>query len=480
MKNETDILKNDLKTLGPVKAIETESYPRWLSWLFLAAALVYCLIIPPFQSPDETFHFFKSYQVAVGGVKNTHGQGGLGYVLPQDVRELTGSTFPLKAVESGEKYVVSDVLKHVFHTSHTSGSVFVVFPNAASYSPTMYLPQALGIFVARALDAPILLQFYSGRFVNALCGILLALAAISIMPFGRSVMVGILALPMTLFQIGSLSPDSTILGLSFLVTAMAFYSIQPRNMMNWQSVAMPLAIIGLILAKGVYLPIAAAGFSIKNKLSNRNQLIVLGAIAAGIVLFLAWTALGGHGGGFQASLVSRKTLQREITAIPMEQLQFILASPFSYCYVLITSIVDRLPTYIVGIIGRFGWNTIILPIPLYLFAGFALVVCLVKSASAKKTVDKGQLTWWLILCLGMLVLIETALYLTGTPYGADYIQGTQGRYFTPFLPLLGIVMAGFLRTTSAWQRFTEKMFAPSIVVLIAGGVMAACVSYWTI
>ena len=30
----------------------------------------------------------------------------------------------------------------------------------------------------------------------------------------------------------------------------------------------------------------------------------------------------------------------------------------------------------------------------------------------------------------------TGDYLTGTPLGADYVQGTQGRYFLPLLPLV--------------------------------------------
>ena len=44
-----------------------------------------------------------------------------------------------------------------------------------------------------------------------------------------------------------------------------------------------------------------------------------------------------------------------------------------------------------------------------------------------------QRLWWLAVAGGVAVLIETAMYLTGTPPGADFIQGTQGRYFLPIL-----------------------------------------------
>ena len=48
----------------------------------------------------------------------------------------------------------------------------------------------------------------------------------------------------------------------------------------------------------------------------------------------------------------------------------------------------------------------------------------------------GQRLWWLAIAAGTALLIETAMYLTGTPLGADYVQGTQGRYFLPLLPLV--------------------------------------------
>ena len=63
--------------------------------------------------------------------------------------------------------------------------------------------------------------------------------------------------------------------------------------------------------------------------------------------------------------------------------------------------------------------------------------------------------------------------LTGTPLGADYIQGTQGRYFLPVLPLVLLALSPARGGVGA-QRLLTCAAIP--LLLIA----AACVldSFW--
>ena len=85
----------------------------------------------------------------------------------------------------------------------------------------------------------------------------------------------------------------------------------------------------------------------------------------------------------------------------------------------------------------------------------------------------GQRLWWLAVAAGVALLIETAMYLTGTPLGADYIQGTQGRYFLPVLPLVLLALSPARGGVGA-QRLLTCAAIP--LLLIA----AACVfdSFW--
>ena len=159
----------------------------------------------------------------------------------------------------------------------------------------------------------------------------------------------------------------------------------------------------------------------------------LGAMALGAIAFLGWMH---YSGGSQAlyHIQSRKTGETMMTAPLRDQLAMILASPLGYVHILVTSVIERAPVYALQIVGRFGWNAILLPLLAYPLAALMLAAGVATGSAAR--FGLGQRIWWLAVALGVALLVETAMYLTGTPLGADYIQGTQGRYFLPVLPLV--------------------------------------------
>jgi hypothetical protein len=451
---------------------------RRLPWLYLIAALLYCGITPPFQAPDEPFHFYKAYQISLGHAVSVAGEGSMGYPLPAAIVRLAERDFPMPDPHSLYRFRLADVLAAWRRDAEYGEPIFVAFPNMAPYAPSMYAPQALGIALGRQLGLPPIGLFYLGRVTNAVTGALLVALAVALMPFGKSILLAFAALPMTLSQFGSLSADASIIGLGFLVTALALRAVmpQPRRLGRGEAWLSPFAITALALSKGVYLPLAAAGFVPLRRLTPRHWLL-LGCMALGVAAFLAWLAYG-KGAEIRFSIVSRKTLERGMTALPADQLAFMLAAPLQYLQVLATSILDRLPVYVLGVIGRFGWNAILLPIPAYLLACGVVALALVAPIDPLWRPKPLQRAWWLAIGLGTWVLVETALYLTGTPLGADYIQGTQGRYFLPFLPLLALACAIPLAPDSRWSRLAQRSFPVCVVVLVAVPPVVALNAFW--
>ena len=53
---------------------------------------------------------------------------------------------------------------------------------------------------------------------------------------------------------------------------------------------------------------------------------------------------------------------------------------------------------------------------------------------------KKQKLWIFILCVGTAVLVWTSMYIAFTRPGNTYIDGVQGRYYLPFLPLVWLVL----------------------------------------
>jgi hypothetical protein len=103
-------------------------------------------------------------------------------------------------------------------------------------------------------------------------------------------------------------------------------------------------------------------------------------------------------------------------------------------------------------VGLFGFLNIPLPLPVYALWFAAIVAGLIAAtippASASATPESGPRPPLARLAtlgpiLGSVLLIYLTLYMTWTPVGAVLIEGVQGRYFLPLLPILILAMPRF-------------------------------------
>lgn len=452
---------------------------RMLRWLIVIVALTYVWITPPFQAPDETLHFFKAYAVSVGGVISVSDEGSLGYHLPVAIANLAEIQFPPNPYTTqAMRYDPRAILAAWAEGSDLKATKFVPFPNMAPYSPTMYLPQAAGIWIGRQIGLSPIGMFYAGRLTNTVTAILLTLAAVRLLPLGATALLAVACLPATLAQFGSLSADANIISLTFLVIALATRgSIDLAAMRRGEGGRLLVSIVLLVLAKGVYWPVACAGLVTRDFRFSARQWWILVSICVGVAFFVVWLMFG-RGADIQFSIISRRTLERTMTAQPADQLAQILAAPSTFIAILISSFAERLPVYVIQVIGRFGWNTVLLPLPLYGLGLLLLGTALIAPSESAPRPTRWQRLWWLLLAIGMVVMIETALYLTGTPLGADYIQGTQGRYFLPFLPLVLLALSCPLQDNSAVGAIARFAF-PSMALILNISAMAVVIdAFW--
>jgi uncharacterized membrane protein len=435
------------------------------------AILLFALITPPFQAPDEDQHWFKAVLLAEGRLLPER-QGALtGAVLPLDAVELRRTDFPGERQGVAWRASPAEIGAAGSKNSQRPGAGFVQFPNLANYSPSLYLPQAAGIATAEAFGLPRLGGFYLGRLCNALAAIALLALALAAMPWGRAALLAAAALPTFAFQAGSLSADASINGFAFLALALSLRLGDAAHRKGWLLLA---AAPFLGLAKGVYLPVVVAGLRWPTGARDRRFWLFAASAAVAAAAFVGWMLYSGG----QPSLyttVSRKTGLQATTAPMADQLGVILADPLGYVRILLTSFSERFPVYILQIVGRPGWNAFLLPLLAYPLAALMIVAALLSGSGPRAT--WGQRGWWLLLALGGAVLVETALYLTGTPYGADYVQGVQGRYFLPLLPLL-LLAAMPQQVPQPWRGRARGVFAGSALLLLAIGLLSALDAFW--
>ena len=436
-----------------------------------AAILLFVFITPPFQAPDEDQHWYKAVLLSEGRLLAER-QGGLtGAVLPLDAIELRRSDFPGERSGVAWRASLPEIGQAWSKDAERSGAAFAQFPNLANYSPSLYLPQAAGIALAETIGLPRLGGFYLGRLFNALAAIALLGLAVAAMPWGKAALLAAAALPTFAFHAGSLSADASINGFAFLALALSLRLGDAAHRKAWPLLA---AAPFLGLAKGVYLPVLVAGLRWPENARDRRFWMFAAAAALAAAAFVGWMLYSGG----QPSLyttVSRKTGLQATTAPMADQLAIILSDPLQYVRILLSSFKERFPVYILQIVGRPGWNAFLLPLLAYPLAGLMIAAALCSGGGPRVT--RMQRLWWLLLALGGAVLVETALYLTGTPYAADYVQGVQGRYFLPLLPLLLLALMP-QDVPQPWQSRARKVFAGSASLLLAIGLLSALDSFW--
>ncbi|SER92465.1 Uncharacterized membrane protein [Sphingobium sp. YR768] len=433
------------------------------------ATFFFAIVTPPFQAPDENQHYMKALSLAQGKLLTEERGDAIGADLPRAALDIHAVDFPTDVPPDLRRFESEQLVQSAAADGQRPGTAFADFPNVASYAPSLYAPGAMGLMLGRGLDLPWIETLYVGRLVNALAGIALLIGALCLLPFGRNAMLATALLPTFAYQTGSLSPDAVINGFGFLGLALALRT----GFMNATPVrSAGLLITGPLLAlcKGVYLPLMAAGLGWQQHRRDLRPGLILGAMALGAIAFVSWMH---YSGGSQAlyHIQSRRTGETMMTAPLRDQLAIILADPIGYARILASSVIERAPVYALQIVGRFGWNAILLPLLAYPLALLMLGAGVASGSGAR--FGMGQRLWWLAVAAGVALLIETAMYLTGTPLGADYVQGTQGRYFLPVLPL--VLMA--LSPDQGW-RGAGRLFVIAAIPLLLIAAATAYDSFW--
>ena len=132
--------------------------------------ILYALIVPPFQAPDEFNHFYRSWQIAdnfteVGGLtgKKT-ADNRLGDSLPTSLLTISEPFTHLPF--SFEQRIKTSTIFTLLHTPLDNAQrTFVDFTNTAVYAPSAYLSQFVAIYVLKNLGLDPLSIFYIARLV---------------------------------------------------------------------------------------------------------------------------------------------------------------------------------------------------------------------------------------------------------------------------------------------------------------------------
>lgn len=417
-------------------------------------AIFFMITMPTFKNHDEYYHWLKAFEVSEGHFMTPIKDGVQGSLMPGGTSEIFayGLNFGYQNIPEKLDIHLDDENKGILNTE-----------TAAVYSFVPYIPQAVGIIVARLVTDRAYLVTYGGRIVNMLVAIFMLYLAIKLMPFGKKILLIPALIPIAIEGFTSLSPDAMTISMSFLYIAyilnLAFGKKDKIELK--EKVLLLLMSIIIALCKIVYLPLVGLILIIpkekfKNE-SNKNKIInflVIAGIAT--ILNLAWLAVAG------------RYLSNFREGDSKLQVLLALQNPIKYIQNMLYTINYQGNNYLLTLFGSdLGWGELI---KLYAIVPYDFIAIYLFTAvtdeELKGKFKKYQLVWMSLVVLAIIVLVITSLYVQWTVIGAEYIQGVQGRYFLPILPLVMILLGSVLKVNTTYKKDNINKFTAITILTL--------------
>ena len=301
---------------------------------------------------------------------------------------------------------------------------FIDFNNTAVFSPFPYLPQASAIALTIPFELSPIVMMYLGRVANVVCIVVLIFLAIRAAPVFKYVFLLVASMPLSIFQIASLSADGMTNAMSLLFTALALRSVISFNVVyKWMLVCA--AARGRV--KQTYTVLTLLAFITPLAQTERSASKWLQAALIPATSFAI--------AGMWAILIRDVYVPIQwIDGVdPAAQAAFILNRPLSYLKEVFSHYSASWYGDVELMIGRLGWLDPYLP--LWFWNTYAVLLVLVALTDSN---PHFWLSLWqriVSLCTVIIGIISvtTALYICCNPLRGDVVQGMQGRYFIPFL-----------------------------------------------
>ena len=423
--------------------------------IFVCGAL-FCFANPPLQAADETDHYLRSYAISLGRLDFDADRG-----YPEDVDRLL-EAFPGAWVNAHTSVgwgknaqgaeAPYDSSGHALKQWGQDGRVLSIADSFAQYlsgEPAKeqvtepislmilpFVPQALGMALARLFGLGALGCLYAGRLANLACYTLLCWLALRGCRRYQPVFLGVMLLPLSLYMAASLSYDATLLGFYYLVAS--YYcrdEIRDRDVYAFFA-----AFVLMNVAKPylnllwVVLPLILPRRAWKTR-CKKWQVALAGLAAALLVTrFIEW-----YGVAFRSNYGEIQRMIEGVDQLP--QLVFILSNPLRYIAVLLGTLYEN--QFFIGQLGVFG--SLDLPIPLLnILCPAVLLFCAALSVHEKSSLRPLPAAGLGALGVVYIAGAMTAMYITYTPVGMVRVIGLQARYFLPVFLMLLVLVAALL------------------------------------
>ncbi len=403
--------------------------------VLLVFSLLFTVAIPPMASPDEGHHFFSSYWLSDAVLGQASFANSENFPVRSDVMEL----YEESSTEiSGQSYRTVLNGFELFATNSESVEGLSFGFTLGSENAIAKVPSVLGILFARLLGMGAYPLFYMGRIFSVLFFVACCTMSVRLTPVAKGAFAGASLLPMTLQLAASYSYDSGIVSLAFLLCALllrAVFNEGPMRKREMLSIVMLAALVAPLkvvysVALVLLLFIPSGRFASGKQAVAFKASVILSAFVA--LLFFRMTSVS-------ALVVAGDGLDyRGSESGHFYDLSGLLAQPLSSAALFFRSFDAMGDFYWESMIGnRPGWLQASLQAPTFLMVAYLVLLLLSAQKAEDDSVQPSIAMRAACIFSFAMVVLGVALSMTiGWTFDHELIiQGIQGRYFLPLLPL---------------------------------------------
>ena len=413
-------------------------------WIAVPSALLLCFLISPFEAADEPAHYLRMVAIANGDILPVTSPPGAEQPAAGAYVDVNAANLARTRFGGSSHYSWSELDRD--NRLHPTDKVkFAAHSNTAIYPPFLYVASASATALAKAAGLPVLWWLYLGRLANVVVASLITQAALRRSGDAGLFLFGSALVPVTIFQIATVSADALLLPLAIAFVVMLLRIQRHEAHSRREAVALSLTTFLICVGKVAYLPLAILPPLAARLADKRWSLRALFFVAIALLTLLVWVAW--------ANAVQDKifSIRPNVEIDPKAQLLGLLAHPAAGVVLFVRSMAQLTPRLVIGAVGRWlGWGDLIMPAWLIYPIPFLLAAAAVpaESPSIRRTTLTIATLAAVIMCYCAIFLL---IYLQYNEVGAPNVVGVNGRYFTP-LAIIILSMTPRLRISKPHSR----------------------------
>jgi len=401
--------------------------------VILFTGLIFCIYTPNMDTPDENFHYSRALYISDGHL-----------YLPSSVEEMKVSSDISNVEEEFKKPLIqTDLEKKQLSDKQV---VYSNLGNTNGYSFISYIPQTLGIIIARLLHLSVLGSIFLGRFFNLLVFALLVRLAIKKAGDKQLIFSLLAIIPINIYIAASFNQDAFANGLIFLVIGLFLSYFEKDKVSNRDIFFYSILCILIAFSKLPYvLLICLLVFLPKEKLNKKQYLLIAGSILMVALTSVIWLKV--------TSGINATVAHPNPAVNPMKKIIFTLHHFSDFTRMMIKEVVNFIPFKLQSLF-TFGWLTYDAKAFMWFYLIFiSVTLFILPNGKPLKTFAKFGVV---LVSMGIVFGILMTAYLMWGEVADISIKGIQGRYFAGIFVLLGCI-TDFSRRLFWNQNRTEPL-----------------------